>query len=52
MSRKAAPARKARDLFSSKASAGRVTPCTACKGFAVPGRRVKSVARDARGRFK
>ena len=51
MSRKA-PARKARDLFGSKATAGRVTPCTACKGFSVPGRRVKSVARDARGRFK
>lgn len=27
-------------------------PCNKCAGFAVPGRKVKSVARDAKGRFK
>jgi hypothetical protein len=30
----------------------RQTPCHKCKGFTVPARRVKHVARDARGRFK
>ena len=30
----------------------RVAPCSKCKGFAIPGRRVKSVARDSKGRFK
>lgn len=30
----------------------KVAPCAKCKGFTVPPRRVKSVARDSRGRFK
>lgn len=30
----------------------KVSPCTKCKGFNVPPRRVKSVARDGKGRFK
>ncbi len=30
----------------------KVAPCNKCKGFAIPARRVKSVARDAKGRFK
>lgn len=34
-----------------KATAGKVTPCKACKGFTVPGRKVASVARNAAGRF-
>ncbi len=29
----------------------KVAPCKKCKGFEVPGRRVKAVARNARGRF-
>ena len=29
----------------------KVAPCGKCKGFDVPGRRVKSVARAANGRF-
>ena len=29
----------------------KVTPCTKCKGFGIPGRHVKSVARSAAGRF-
>ena len=35
-----------------KATKRRQAPCNKCKGFAVPARRVKAVARDARGRFK
>lgn len=35
-----------------KAAKKRVAPCKACKGFSVPARRVKSVARAANGRFK
>jgi len=35
-----------------KRKGAKVTPCRKCKGFGVPARRVKSVARDARGRFK
>ena len=30
----------------------KVAPCKVCKGFAVPARRVKSVARNARGQFR
>ena len=30
----------------------KVAPCKKCRGFTVPARRVASVARDARGRFK
>ena len=30
----------------------RVSPCSKCKGFDIPGRREKSVARDSKGRFK
>lgn len=29
----------------------KVAPCKKCKGFSVPARRVKSVARNAKGRF-
>lgn len=35
-----------------KAKRRKVSPCAKCKGFDVPSRRVKAVARDARGRFK
>jgi hypothetical protein len=28
------------------------SPCRTCKGFSVPARRVRSVARDPKGRFR
>lgn len=34
-----------------KAARKKVAPCRACKGFTVPSRTVKKVARDSRGRF-
>lgn len=39
-------------MSKSKPKKRKVAPCAKCRGFAVPARRVKSVARDARGRFK
>lgn len=35
-----------------KAKKRKVSPCTKCKGHTVPARRVATVARDARGRFR
>lgn len=35
-----------------KAKKRKVAPCTRCKGFGIPGRQVKSVARNAKGQFK
>lgn len=35
-----------------KAKKRKVSPCSKCKGFNVPGRRVKTVSRAANGRFK
>ena len=34
-----------------KTAKRKVSPCVKCKGFAVPGHVVKSVARSASGRF-
>lgn len=30
----------------------KVAPCSKCKGHSIPARRVKSVARNAKGQFK
>jgi hypothetical protein len=38
--------------MATKAKKRKVAPCNKCKGFTVPGRRVKTVARAANGRFK
>lgn len=35
-----------------KAKKRRVAPCTKCKGFAIPARKVKHVNRNAKGQFK
>ena len=35
-----------------KAKKRKVAPCKKCKGFSIPGRLVKSVARNAQGQFK
>lgn len=55
-----APSKRAKRPASTKKSprkgaaskTAKKTPCEACKGFAVPGRIVSTVARDARGRFR
>ena len=39
-------------MATTKTKKRKIAPCTKCKGFAIPGRLVKSVARNAKGQFK
>lgn len=41
-----------RSLIMAKAKKRKVAPCTKCKGFSIPGRQVKTVARNSKGQFK